>query len=215
MTPQASFSHTYRRARQRIITILVRNRESARRSSSNSSLSNLRAAEQTRVALEASIAPRVLPDSPDFLCDSGLGGMARWLRAAGYDARFWPNIDDDVLLERTRHSHAILLTTDRPLTRRSAVVWGAVPALLVPLPVGKQRQFRFATQLFGLRRKATRCMSCGGSLQQVPKEQVRDRIPPKTYPWRDEYHQCDRCGKLFWHGTHWQNVDQMLDDALG
>src|SRR5262249_44560677 len=30
-----------------------------------------------------------------FYCDAGLGGLARWLRAAGYDAFWEPDISDD------------------------------------------------------------------------------------------------------------------------
>src|ERR1039458_7984088 len=35
-----------------------------------------------------------------FLCDAGLGGLARWLRAAGYEATWQPDIADDEVLPR-------------------------------------------------------------------------------------------------------------------
>jgi uncharacterized protein with PIN domain len=44
----------------------------------------------------------------------------------------------------------------------------------------------------------------------IEKEKARDRIPPKTYRWLDEYFVCKRCDKLFWHGTHWQKIEQRL-----
>src|SRR5262245_41792778 len=37
-----------------------------------------------------------------FFCDAGLGGLARWLRAAGYEAFWVDGIDDDVLLQEAR-----------------------------------------------------------------------------------------------------------------
>jgi hypothetical protein len=37
-----------------------------------------------------------------FLCDAGLGGLARWLRAAGYEVEWEPGIADDNLLRRAR-----------------------------------------------------------------------------------------------------------------
>src|SRR5438876_10577751 len=37
-----------------------------------------------------------------FWCDSGLGGLARWLRGAGYDALWHPQIDDDELLGKAK-----------------------------------------------------------------------------------------------------------------
>lgn len=34
-------------------------------------------------------------DPPRFACDAMLGGLARWLRAAGYDATWTYGIEDD------------------------------------------------------------------------------------------------------------------------
>jgi uncharacterized protein with PIN domain len=52
----------------------------------------------------------------------------------------------------------------------------------------------------------SRCMSCGGELRQVDKEAACARIPPKTYRWRNEFFECAKCGKIFWHGTHWEKI---------
>src|SRR5215212_1673966 len=34
------------------------------------------------------------PAAVKFVCDAGLGGLARWLRASGYEARWTQNISD-------------------------------------------------------------------------------------------------------------------------
>src|SRR5438094_403599 len=65
------------------------------------------------------VPSRPLPgDAPVFLCDVGLGGLARWLRAAGYASHWVPHIDDDELLREARRTAATLLTTDSLLMRR-------------------------------------------------------------------------------------------------
>ena len=63
---------------------------------------------------------------------------------------------------------------------------------------------------FGLTQGEPRCMSCGGELRRVEKEALRDRIPPKTYRWIEEYFVCARCDHLFWRGTHWTRIQQQL-----
>ena len=63
---------------------------------------------------------------------------------------------------------------------------------------------------FGLKRHEPRCMSCGGELRRVEKEALRERIPPRTYRWLDEYFVCARCDRLFWRGTHWMRIDRDL-----
>lgn len=40
--------------------------------------------------------------SSRFLCDAGLGGLARWLRASGHEAAWRPDIDDGELLREAR-----------------------------------------------------------------------------------------------------------------
>src|SRR5260370_21324424 len=53
-----------------------------------------------------------------FLCDAGLGGLARWLRASGHEALWRQDIDDDDLLVEARRVAATILTTDSLLMER-------------------------------------------------------------------------------------------------
>jgi hypothetical protein len=61
-----------------------------------------------------------------FLCDSGLGGLARWLRACGFEARWDPCLDDTIAIREAQHTGLILLTTDGPLLERRVVTCGQV-----------------------------------------------------------------------------------------
>src|SRR5205085_2570486 len=49
-----------------------------------------------------------------------------------------------------------------------------------------------------------------GGLVRQEKETLKERIPPKTFRWLDEYFVCADCGKLFWKGTHWMRIDEQL-----
>ncbi|MDB6109089.1 MAG: hypothetical protein JWR69_839 [Pedosphaera sp.] len=145
-----------------------------------------------------------------FLCDAGLGGLARWLRAAGYEAIWIPDIDDDELLREGARRQAIILTTDSMLMERRLLRDGILPAVWVPPTLKMLEQLALVLGELGLKPRESRCMSCGGELQRVDKEAVRDRIPPRTYRWRDEFFECARCRKLFWHGTHWEKITTRL-----
>jgi len=151
-------------------------------------------------------------DAVAFVCDAGLGGLARWLRAAGYEAHWQPNIDDDELIRQARTIPAILLTTDSLLMQRGVLRDGLVPALWVPPSLKKTEQLKLVLSELQLPVRDPRCMSCGGELVRVDKEAVKDRIPPKTYRWLDEYWLCRACGKLLWEGTHWERIERTLDD---
>jgi len=149
-----------------------------------------------------------------FWCDAGLGGLARWLRAAGYASHWQPHIDDRDLLERARTDSAILLTTDSLLMERRVLRDGVIPAFWLPPTLTVAEQLRMLARELPLERRAPRCMRCGGELRTGDKETLRERIPPRTYLWRNEYFVCVRCGQLFWHGTHWQRIDRLLESVL-
>jgi uncharacterized protein len=150
-----------------------------------------------------------------FFCDAGLGGLARWLRAAGYEARWEAGIDDAVLLREAAKNSETVLTTDSMLMERRVVRDQMVPALWLPPTMDIPSQLKTVFRELGLRILAPRCMSCGGLLRTADKEALRERIPPRTYRWLDEYFVCSRCGKLFWHGTHWARIAASLDALEG
>jgi uncharacterized protein len=145
-----------------------------------------------------------------FLCDAGLGGLARWLRAAGYEAAWQPDIADDELLRQARQIPATVLTTDGMLMERRLLRERLIPAFWLPPTLSIPEQLAQVFREFGLTLRGPRCMSCGGELRRGSKEALRERIPPRTYRWLDEFFVCSRCNKLFWHGTHWQRIVETL-----
>jgi uncharacterized protein len=148
-----------------------------------------------------------------FVCDAGLGGLARWLRAAGYMADWREGIGDAELIEEARLKSAVLLTTDSGMMERRILRDGKLPSLWLSPGLTKMQQLNSVLQELELPLLAPRCMECGGELQQVEKTAVAERIPPKTYRWRDEYFLCRSCGKLFWFGTHWNRIGQGLKNC--
>ncbi len=165
------------------------------------------------MASECDIARRAREEG--FFCDAMLGGLARWLRAAGYDAAFEYGIDDADLVARCAASGRILLSSDGPLFERTAIRTGRLPAVYIPQQTGKLEQLRFVLTELDLPLRPPRCMSCGGELAEVPKHRVVDEAPPLAYRNCDRFWRCRRCGKLLWRGTHWRRIDRKLNEAAG
>jgi len=145
-----------------------------------------------------------------FFCDAGLGGLARWLRAAGYEATWEAGIDDDVLLEKAARAGTTVLTTDSMLMERRVIRDRVIPAFWLPPTLRIPEQLRLVFKEFRLKPKPSRCMACGGVLRSVNKQELRTRIPPRTFLWKDEFFVCARCDKLYWHGTHWDRIQKEL-----
>jgi uncharacterized protein with PIN domain len=149
-------------------------------------------------------------EPPRFVCDSSLGGLARWLRAAGYEAEWVETGGAEELLRRAQASGSTVLTTDSRLLERTVIRDGTAHAQWLPSDLSRTAQLRMLMRDLSLKARAPRCMTCGGELQAVAKDEIAARIPPKTAKWKDEYFVCAGCDRLFWQGTHWEKIARRL-----
>jgi len=99
-----------------------------------------------------------LPAAPWFVCDVGLGGLARWLRGAGYMAWWREGVGDAELITEARARRAILLTTDSGMMERGILRDGQVPAIWVSPGLTKMQQLESILIDLDLPLLAPRCM---------------------------------------------------------
>jgi uncharacterized protein with PIN domain len=150
---------------------------------------------------------------PRFLCDPSLGGLARWLRAAGYVAQVDEEVPGHRLPDEALRRGLVLLTTEAEVLERRIVLNGKLVVVWVPSALTMKEQLRMVMRDLDLGLRDSRCMSCGGALRPTPKEDVAPRIPPRTARWLDEYFVCAECDRLFWQGTHWHKIAKTLEEV--
>jgi uncharacterized protein with PIN domain len=152
-----------------------------------------------------------------FLCDAMLGGLAKWLRAAGYDtyyAREGTDVSDESLTRKALEERRVLLTSDGGFLERKLVRDGRVEFFRVPhLPL--EEQLRLVVEHFGLVRRQSRCMECNGELGVVPPGAVAGRVPRGVIQDHEEFFLCKGCGRVFWHGSHWDRISGRLSRVFG
>jgi len=150
-----------------------------------------------------------------FACDAMLGSLARWLRAAGYDAFWLEGIDDWDLIRLAKREQRILISCDTGIFRIGIIRDGDITSLQLANGLSTEEQLERVLKHFKLPVRKARCMACGGELVEVPKEQMKDRIPPKSYHWAERFWECQQCGKPFWRGTHWERISTVLKGLEG
>ena len=153
--------------------------------------------------------------APVFLCDASLGGLARWLRAAGFEAALAPFVAPKRLPDEARRRGAVLLTTDAEALRRRIATDGSLHVVWLPTSLRVEEKLALVFRDLGLSLREPRCMACGGALVARAKESVFARIPPRTARWKDEYFVCAACDRLYWQGTHWERIAAALRGAAG
>jgi len=149
---------------------------------------------------------------PRFLVDSMLGSLARWLRIGGYDAEYRRDADDDSLMEEASKTGRVLLTRDRMLALRAKK--RGVETILVE-GEGDVEQLGALAAALGLELNPSnsRCPRCNGSLTQVDRDQVRDRVPEASLEAFDVFWVCGSCGGVYWRGSHWKQIASTLEEA--
>ena len=145
--------------------------------------------------------------APRFIVDLNVGRLAKWLRIMGYDALFVPGIEDGELVCLAQEEGRIVLTRDRFIMRRRIVTTGGLSALLIESE-SLENQLRQVVVTYHLDTQGgfSRCIECNISLADMTREQVQERVPAFVFQTQKEFMECPSCQKLYWRGTHWQNM---------
>jgi len=52
----------------------------------------------------------------------------------------------------------------------------------------------------------TRCSLCNSILKSIHKKEVQKKIPKKVYEYHHEYWICPTCKKIYWKGSHYDEI---------
>jgi hypothetical protein len=144
-----------------------------------------------------------------FLLDVHLGTLARRLRLLGIDTAYANDRDDDTLIGEANAGHRVLLTRDRGLLRRRRLWLGAYVRGDDPNDQLRDVLDRFAPPLAPW----TRCTTCNGTLELVPKTDVEALLEPGTRRTYDSFARCAACGRVYWRGAHGGRLAAIVDSA--
>jgi len=145
-----------------------------------------------------------------FIADEMLGKLAKWLRTLGYDTVYYHDGADSGLIQRALEENRIILTRDTKLAERKL----ARNCIFIESE-NVREQFKQVIKELDLDTKSrlfTRCLICNAGLISVPKESVSDLVPPYTYQTHDIFYKCPDCGKIYWSGTHKDNMLELIND---
>jgi len=166
----------------------------------------------TRLGGALADAEFVMTNDPRFVADVMLGKLTKWLRVMGIDVSYNPDATDAQLLQCAARTGSILLTRDRRLLYRR----GPLQGLYIESDYYHE-QARQVVQAFHLGsqiRVFSRCLRCNAPLRAISKQVVVDRVPPYVYATQLTFKHCARCDRLYWGGTHRDNMLRQLKAML-
>lgn len=148
-----------------------------------------------------------------FVVDEMLGKLAKWLRLLGFDTIYIKSVDDSYLVNQAFRAQKILLTRDTKLIERKHI-----PKYILIRSDDYMEQLKEIIEGNNIRPDPnlffSRCLLCNTELRVVSKEMVKLRVPDYVYETQAEFFVCPKCDKVYWNGTHIENVKRKLKGVL-
>lgn len=147
-----------------------------------------------------------------FIVDCMLGKLAKWLKILGFDALYFSKIEDDELLDIAQKQGRILLTRDTGLIEKAK----NVETLFLESEEWRD-QVRQVLEVFDLWEQAnphTRCIECNVRLKSLAKKNAKNLVTPFVYKHADSFALCPDCGRVFWRGTHFRDMEFKIEEIL-
>ncbi|MGY6276564.1 Mut7-C RNAse domain-containing protein [Methylomonas sp. MgM2] len=149
---------------------------------------------------------------PRFVLDVNLGKLVKRLRMLGFDCLYRNDYHDAEIADIAAHDQRIVLTRDRRLLFAKRISYGYwVRAVHVALQVEEVvRRFDLQRTI----RPFKRCLVCNGLLAPAAKADVLDQLEPKTRLYYELFYRCADCGRVYWEGTHIEDMRQRFEALL-
>jgi uncharacterized protein len=147
-----------------------------------------------------------------FVLDTHLGQLATYLRLLGFDTLYRNDYDDAELAQISSQEGRVLLTRDRGLLKRKAVVYGYCVRTSQPRQqlLDVLRRYRLSDVIQPWRR----CLRCNGLLVAAEKAEILAHLEPKTQRYYQEFQRCTDCGQIYWQGSHHSHMQRFIAELL-
>lgn len=149
-----------------------------------------------------------------FITDGTVGRLARWLRAIGYDAVFYPGGADRTFLNRAHREGRVVLSRRRDLSKRN--FRGRMVIMRCDRIADQVKELRDKLPELEIKSETlfTICLECNTALTEAPKQSVMGLVPPYVYETHERFMQCPGCRKIYWAGTHRERAEEFICNIL-
>lgn len=145
-----------------------------------------------------------------LLADGTLGGFVKMMRIMGFDVEFLNTRDFSAVINKALQENRIVVTRRRKVENSGGV---KVLSIEENYPVD---QVKKVLEILNIKpdpeKFLSRCLRCNSELESVNKEEIKEMVPPYVYKTQQEFSQCSVCKRIYWNGTHIQNMKLMVRD---
>ena len=157
------------------------------------------------------LRPEPLP-ALRFIADANVIRLGRLMLILGFDVELCRTGSDKDIADQAQAQGRIVLTRDTALLKRKKITFARRVRSDLPYD-----QVLEVVRFFGLAQKTaffSRCTACNTLLVPRAKDEILHLLEPKTRMYFHRFFQCPECGRIFWRGSHVENMKEKFS-ALG
>jgi uncharacterized protein with PIN domain len=147
-----------------------------------------------------------------FAADCMLGKLAKWLKILGFDTIFFSRIEDEELISISREEGRVLLTRDTGIMSKAK----DFRSLFIDSEDWHEqvRQVLDELEIRDEVKPYSRCIDCNTVLKELSRSGAKNLVTPFVYEHADAFSLCPDCGRVFWRGTHFKDMEIKLNRLL-
>lgn len=139
-----------------------------------------------------------------FIADANVIRLGQLMLILGFDVELCRTGSDKDIADKAQALGRILLTRDTALLKRKKIIFAR--RIRADLPYDQVSE---VVHFFGLEQKTaffSRCTACNTLLVPKAKDEILHLLEPKTRMFFHRFFQCPECGRMFWRGSHVENM---------
>jgi uncharacterized protein len=150
------------------------------------------------------------------MIDQNVGKLVKFLRLLGYDTKYFNGATDTEMVNLAQVENRIILTRDTHILKRRLVTSGKVTSILILAddPELQIQQVVEKLDLLKAIRSFVLCLECNYPLQNITKEEAKDRVPVYVWQTQNDYRECQQCRRIYWKGTHWARMNGKIKKLI-
>jgi len=143
-----------------------------------------------------------------------LGRLAKELRMLGYDTVFYRGDNAYQMIKLAREEDRVILTRNTKLIPKRSedrlvrIMEDKTPLQLKEL-IQKKVISLYEENLF------SRCLLCNILLDKIPREEAKGKVPDFIFYQQKEFSRCPRCLRIYWRGSHQENMQKKVKELFG
>ncbi len=137
-----------------------------------------------------------------------LGKLARELRLLGVDCAYKKEPDSIQALRIAKSEARILLTRNTRLKGKESVFF-------IESEIASEQVQQILNAFSNLELiPMSRCLKCNTLLIEREKASVKLKVPFYVYKTHDRFYACPNCNKIYWRGTHYEDIMKRVNQYL-